>query len=166
MFCYSSFYSAPPSAAAGKRRRARMRPATACRPARPTPPSRSERFQCASRWVLSPTSPASATFLPLHTPFSFLLLFQCSRLCIAPSGVWERRKCFTPTDCNLKTWAICLGILKPFQTGGGWGGAHSPSRSHSRTHSRTHAGLSFLTALGQWLATLSVTQPTPRRSSL
>lgn len=84
----------------------------------------------------------------------------------SPSGVWETRKCFTPTVCNLKTWAICLGILKPFQTGGGWGGSHSPLRSHSRTHARTHAGLSFLTALGQWLATLSVTQPTPRRNSL
>lgn len=54
LFCYSSFYSAPPSAAAGERRRARMRPTAACRPARPTSPSLRERFQCASRWVLKP----------------------------------------------------------------------------------------------------------------
>lgn len=36
---------------------------------------------------------------------------------------------------------------------------HAPLRSHSRTHARTHAGLSRLIAPGQWLAMLSVTQP-------
>lgn len=69
LFCYSSFYSAPPSAAAGERRRARMRPAAACRPARPTSPSRRERFQCASRWVLKPILQTAT-----HRPPSTLLI--------------------------------------------------------------------------------------------
>lgn len=86
LFCYSSFYSAPPSAAAGERRRARMRPAAACRPARPTPPSRRERFQCDSRWVLEPTV-RRKQLTPFHTPLLFLpLFFQCPRLCKSLCG--------------------------------------------------------------------------------
>ena len=163
MFCYSSFYSAPPSAAAGKRRRARRRPATACRPARPTPPSRRERFQCASRWVLSPTFPGSATFLPLHTPFSFLLLFQCSRLCITLRGSGRRASVLLQLSATFENIGNLLGHFKTISNRWGLGRLTLP-RAH--THARTHAGLSFLTALGQWLATLSVTQPTPRRNSV
>lgn len=96
LFCYSSFYSAPPSAAAGERRRARMRTAASSQPARPTPPSRRERFQSASRWVLKPTRQEQAIYPPYHTPLipPFLSVPWAQQFL---SGVWGKRTCITPT---------------------------------------------------------------------
>lgn len=153
-----------------------MRPAAACRPARPTPPSRRERFQCASRWVLKPTFQKQAISPPWFTHPSYSSFSFSAHASANPFGSLRDTQVFSSNRLQLlKTWAIWLWHFKTVSNRWGLGSLiHSPWRSHSRTHARTHAALSFLTALGQWLAPLSVTEPAlsaapppaPRRISL
>lgn len=159
LFCYSSFYSAPRSAAAGERKRARMRPAVSSRPARPTPPPRRERFQCASRWVLKPTFLQTTSYPLSSTPRSppFLSVPWAQHI---PLELVGHARVLLQLFATFETPAPWLWHFKAISNRSTLGRfTHAPSRSHSRTHARTHAGLSCLSALGQWLAMLSVTQP-------
>lgn len=80
LFCYSSFYSARRSAAAGKRRRARMRPAGRPPAGPPLPSSPKGEIP-----VCFPLGPKADGFQlkkpvycpPLPTPLSFLMVRRC-----------------------------------------------------------------------------------------
>lgn len=75
-------------------------------------------------------------------------------------GLGGRARVLVRLFATFQVRATWLWHFKPISNRWGLGKlTHSPSRSHSRTHARTHACLSLLAALGQWLATLSVTPP-------
>lgn len=112
-----------------------MRPAPASRPARPTSPSRRERFQSASRWVLKPIRYNKATYRSSTASYSFFSLSALgSALPFEGRGL---PTCFTPLCATFETGAVWLCHFKPFQTGGGWGGSHTHPDAH--THAHTHA---------------------------